>query len=125
MGSRSSAHQNARFTQLEQGRWRAEYTGFVTMTAEGDTPTESERHLSRAMDVLLAGLIRGGKDREKPDTVAAISSLMLSDAIAVVNNTAKKTARFKQARHQAFSGKPEETEETADPAEVKEPRKRR
>jgi hypothetical protein len=99
--------ENTRFTQLERGRWKAEYSGFVTMTAEGDTPTESERQLSRAMDVLLASLIRGGKDRDKPDTVAVISSSMLTDAITVVDNTAKKTKKFKQdGRRRADSAMP-------------------
>jgi hypothetical protein len=99
--------ESTRFTQLEQSRWKAEYTGFVTVTAEGRTPTESERHLSRAMDVLLASLIRGGTDRDKPDTEAMISSLMLSDAITVVNNTAKKTKKYKQdLRRRADSAMP-------------------
>jgi hypothetical protein len=88
--------ENTRYTQLDKGRWKAEYTGFVTVTAEGRTPTESERQLSRAMDVLLASLIRGGKDRDQPDADAFISSVMLSDAITVVKNTAKKTRKFKQ-----------------------------
>lgn len=116
---------NTRFTQVEKGRWKAEYKGFVTMAAEGDTPTESERQLSRAMDVLLASIIRGGKNREKPDAVAVISSSMLSDAITVVNNTAKQTAKFKQDGRWMFSSQPEEPEEEGDPAEMKKPRKRR
>ena len=99
--------ENTRFTQLDKGRWRAEYTGFVTMTAQGDTPTESERQLTRAMDVLLASIIRGGKDRDKPDADAFIISLMLSDAITVVKNTAKKTKKFKQdGRRRADSAMP-------------------
>jgi len=99
--------ENIRFTQLEPGRWKAEYTGFVTVTAEGRTPTESERQLSRAMDVLLASLIRGGKDRDQPDTDTIISSLMLSDAITVVKNTARKTKKFKQdGRQRADSAMP-------------------
>ena len=90
-----------RFTQLEKGRWKAEYKGFVTIAAEGETPTESERQLNRAMDVLLASLIRGGKEGERLDTDAFISSLMLSDAISVVKTTARKTAEFKRNSKQA------------------------
>jgi len=59
--------ENTRYTQLGDGRWKAEYNGFVKMTAEGKTPTESEKQLSQAMDTLLASLIRGGKDRQKAD----------------------------------------------------------
>jgi hypothetical protein len=117
--------ENARFAQVENGRWKAEYRGFVTMTAEGDTPTESERKLSRAMDVLLASLIRGSKDREKTDTIFAMSSLMLSDAITVVQNTAKKTARFKQEGHRVYASKPTRQAGIREPTEVKKPRKRR
>jgi len=117
--------ENIRFTQLEQGRWKAEYTGFVIMTAEGDTPTESERQLSRAMDVLLASVIRGGKDRDKTDAIFAMSSLMLSDAITVVNNTAKKTARFKQDGHRVSSDESDRQKAKRGSAETREPRKRR
>ena len=88
--------EQTRFTQLEKGRWKAEYKGFVTIAAEGGTPTESERQLNRAMDVLLASLIRGGKDGEKKDVDTIISSFMLSDAISVVKATARKTAEFKR-----------------------------
>ena len=76
------------------------------MAAEGGTPTESERQLSRAMDVLLASLIRGGKDREQPDADTVISSFMLSDAISVVRTTARKTADFKRKSNQAAADRP-------------------
>ena len=96
--------ENTRYTQLGDGRWKAEYNGFVKMTAEGQTPTQSEVQLNRAMDTLLASLIRGGKDREKADPDAFISSLMLSDAICVVMKTAKESARFKKgAPHEVRS----------------------
>ena len=99
--------ENTRYMQLDKDRWRAEYKGFVNMAAEGATPTESERQLNRAMDVLLASIIRGGKDRDKPDTDAMISSLMLSDAITVVKNTAKKAKKYKQdLRRRADSAMP-------------------
>ena len=75
------------------------------MAAEGGTPTESERQLNRAMDVLLASLIRGGKDGERPDTDAVISSLMLSDAITVVRTTARKPAEFKLQEQAGGCGK--------------------
>lgn len=94
------AAEQTRFTQLEKGRWKAEYKGFVTIAAEGGTPTESERQLNRAMDVLLASLIRGGKDGEKKDVDTIISSFMLSDAISVVKTTARKTAEFKRKSKQ-------------------------
>lgn len=116
--------ENTRFAQVANGRWKAEYKGFVTMTAEGDTPTESERQLSRAMDVLLASLIRGGKDRETTDPIFAMSSLMLSDAITVVQNTAKKTAIFKREGHRMYSSKPTKSERIGEPVERKKPRKR-
>jgi len=93
--------EQTRFTQLEKGRWKAEYKGFVTIAAEGGTPTESERQLNRAMDVLLASLIRGGKDGEKKDVDTIISSFMLSDAITVVRTTARRTAEFKRRSSQA------------------------
>ena len=70
------------------------------MAAEGSTPTESERQLNRAMDVLLASLIRGGKDGTKKDADTIISSFMLSDAISVVKTTARKTAEFKRKSKQ-------------------------
>jgi hypothetical protein len=117
--------ENTRFTQLEDGRWKAEYKGFVTMTAEGDTPTEGERQLRRAMDVLLASLIRGPKTREETDAIFAMSALMLSDAITVVENTSKKTPRFKQGRRPASSGKPGSASEASTPPNVKKFRKRR
>jgi hypothetical protein len=117
--------ERTRFTQLDTGRWKAEYHGFVTVTAEGDTPTQSERQLSRALDVLLASLIRGGKDREKRGTAGKISALMLSDAITVVKNTAKETARLKKDWGRVYSSKLDESEETRSPAELKQPRKRR
>ena len=98
--------EQTRFTQLEKGRWKAEYKGFVTIAAEGGTPTESERQLSRAMDVLLASLIRGGTDREKPDADTIISSSMLSDAISVVRTTARKTAEFKRKSGQPAADEP-------------------
>ena len=117
--------ENTRFTQLENGRWKAEYKGFVTMTAEGDTPTEGERQLSRAMDVLLASLIRGPRSRKETDAIFAMSALMLSDAITVVENTAKKTPRFRQDRHSASSGKPGGAADARTSANVKPFRKRR
>jgi predicted RNase H-like HicB family nuclease len=88
--------ENTRFTQLEKGRWRAAYEGFVTVTAEGDSPTESERQLSRALDTLLATLIRGGKGPKKLDPDAVLSSSMLSDSVRVVNTTARRTAKWKR-----------------------------
>lgn len=115
--------ENTRFKQIEQGRWKAEYRGFVTMTAEGGTPTEGERQLSRAMDVLLASIIRGGKDAEKPDTVSVMSSFMLSDAITVVKRTARQTARFKQNGHQLSSSEPDELKQKGESAKVRKPRK--
>jgi predicted RNase H-like HicB family nuclease len=57
--------ENTRYTQLGDGRWKAEYNGFVKMTAEGKTPTESEKQLSQAMDTLLASLISGGEVQEE------------------------------------------------------------
>ena len=113
------------FTQIEKGRWRAEYKGFVSMTAEGSTPTESERQLSRAMDVLLASLIRGPKDRKTTDTLFAMSSLMLSDAITVVQSTAKAPRRAAQVRPPAASSTPEAEAEARTPPNVKPFRKRR
>jgi hypothetical protein len=113
-----------RYTQLEHGCWKAEYKGFVIMAAEGDTPTESEQQLNRAMDVLLASLIRGGKDREKPDVVAALSSSMLSDAISVVKSTARKTAEFKRKGRHTSSAEPEKPENPEGQSAMKKFRKR-
>ena len=90
--------ENTHFTQLEAGGWRAEYHGFVTVSAEGRTPGETERRLSMALDELLASLIRGGHAAAKLDTDAIIEKSMLSDAIAVVNNTARQTAAWKEGR---------------------------
>jgi hypothetical protein len=102
--------ENTRFTQLESGRWKAEFKGFVAVTAEGDSPTESERQLSRALDTLLASLIRGGKGPKKLDPDAFIGSLMLSDAITVVNDTARRTAKWKRDSHRLSSAEPEDQE---------------
>jgi hypothetical protein len=113
------------FTQIAKNRWKAEYKGFVTMAAEGNTPTESERQLSRAMDVLLASLIRGPKDGETTDTIFAMSSLMLSDAITVVQNTAKQPRRIPRVRYPASSSTPEDGSEGKTPPNVKTFRKRR
>ena len=90
--------ENTHFTQLETGGWRAEYHGFVTVSAEGRSPSETERRLSRAFDELLASLIRGGKAPTKLATDAIIEQSLLSDAIAVVNNTARQTAAWKRRR---------------------------
>jgi hypothetical protein len=90
--------ENTRYEQLADGRWRAEYNGFVKLTAEGGTPAASEEQLSRAMDTLLASIIRGGKEREKKDTAALMSSLVLSDAITVVRKKARQVARFNLER---------------------------
>jgi hypothetical protein len=117
--------EHTRYTQLENGRWKAQDRGFVTMAAEGDTPTESEQQLSRAMDVLLVSLIRGGKDREKPDVVARLSSFMLSDAISVVKSTARKTAVFKRKGLDTSSAEPEEPQKPERRPEARKPRKRR
>jgi hypothetical protein len=117
--------EQTRYTQLENGRWKAVYKGFVILAAEGDTPTESEQQLSRAMDMLLASLIRGGKDREKPDVAAALSSFMLSDAISVVKSTARKTAESKRTGFQTSSDEPVEPEKPGDRPVARKPRKRR
>jgi hypothetical protein len=117
--------EHTHFMQIEGGRWKAEYKGFVVMTAEGDTPTMSERQLSRAMDTLLASLIRGGKDPEKRGPDAFITSLMLSDAITVVKNTAKKTAEFKRAKRKPFSSRLENSADGSRAAAEKTSRKRR
>jgi predicted RNase H-like HicB family nuclease len=117
--------EDTRYTQLEDGRWKAEYNGFVKITAEGQTPTESEVQLNRAMDALLASLIRGGKDRPPQDGDAFIASLMLSDAITVVRNTASKTARFKQKNLRPFSTSSEAPREATGPVNPKRTRKSR
>jgi hypothetical protein len=90
--------ENTHFTQLETGGWRAEYHGFVTVSAEGRSPSETERRLSMAFDELLASLIRGGKAPTKLGADAIIEQSLLSDAIAVVNNTARQTADWKKRR---------------------------
>ena len=90
--------ENTRYEQLADGRWKAQYNGFVKVEAEGDTPAASEHHLSRAMDTLLASIIRGGKERKKKDMAALMGSLVLTDAIRVVRKHAKQTAGFKSAR---------------------------
>lgn len=117
--------EQTRYTQLENGRWKAAYKGFVIMAAEGDTPTESEQQLNRAMDVLLASLIRGGKDIQKKDTVAAMSAFMLSDAISVVKATARKTAEFKRRGFGVSSAEPEEPAKPEGRPAVRKLRKRR
>lgn len=117
--------ENTRYTQLGDGRWKAEYCGFVTMTAEGNTPAQSERQLSLAMDTLLASLIRGGKDRPPQDADAFIASLMLSDAITVVRNTASKTGEFKRKDRRLFSAGSEDSSEAKGPANPKSTRKSR
>ena len=114
---------HTRFTQLDKGRWRADYEGFVTVTAEGDTPTESERQLHRAMDMLLASLIRGGEGWKPSSMATMTNSLVLSDAVKVVNNCAKKTAELKQKERERLAGEPEAPAE--DPVAVGKPRKRR
>jgi hypothetical protein len=116
--------ENTRDMQLDKDRWRAEYTGFVKMAAEGATPTESERQLSRAMDVLLANIIRGGKGREQKSMAAVVSSLVLSDAITVVRNPAKATAQLKRDEQRAFTTTLEAPGEAASPERSK-PRKQR
>ena len=63
--------ERARYEQLEDGRWKAAYTGFVRLSAEGATPVESERKLHDAMDALLASLIRGEKASGKPAVTSA------------------------------------------------------
>jgi hypothetical protein len=108
---REALSEHTRYTQLADGRWRAEYNGFVRMTAEGQTPTESEVQLNRAMDTLPASLIRGGKGRQKTDPDVVISSLMLSDAISVVMDTAKETTKFKTKTRQWSGGSSESPEE--------------
>jgi hypothetical protein len=90
--------ENTHFTQLEAGGWRAEYHGFVTVSAEGRSPGETERRLSMALDELLASLIRGGKAPTKLGADAIIEKSMLSDAIAVVNSTARQTAAWREGR---------------------------
>ena len=89
--------EQTRYEQLADGRWKAEYDGFVKVAAEGDTPAASEKHLSRAMDTLLASVIRGGKERERKDLAALMGSLVLTDAIRIVRKNARQTARFKSA----------------------------
>ena len=86
--------ENTRYEQLADGRWKAEYDGFVKVAAEGDTPAASEKHLGRAMDTLLASIIRGGKERKRKDVAALMSSLVLTDAIRVVRKEARQTARM-------------------------------
>ena len=88
--------ENTHFTQLKSGGWRAEYHGFVTVSAEGRSPTETERRLSMAVDELLASIIRGGKAPTKLSTDAILEKSLLSDAIAVVNSTARQTAAWKK-----------------------------
>jgi hypothetical protein len=90
--------ENTHFTQLETGGWRAEYHGFVTVSAEGRSPSDTERRLSMALDELLASLIRGGKAQTELTMDAIIEQSLLSDAIAVVNNTARQTAAWKKKR---------------------------
>jgi hypothetical protein len=51
-----------------------------------------------AFDELLASLIRGGKAPTKLGADAIIEQSLLSDAIAVVNNTARQTADWKKRR---------------------------
>ena len=115
--------ENTRFTQLDNGRWKAEYKGFVIVAAEGDSPTESEQQLNRAMDVLLASLIRGGKEARKRDVVATMSSFMLSDAISVVKATARKTAEYKRSGSSTSSAEPEEAMKPEDRPAVRKRRK--
>ena len=93
--------ENTRWEQLADGRWKAEYNGFVKVTAEGDTPASSEKHLSRAMDTLLASIIRGGKDRKPKDMTALMRSVVLTDAIEVVRKTARQTPRQQTAKKTA------------------------
>jgi hypothetical protein len=88
--------ENTRYEQLTDGRWRAEYNGFVKLTAEGGTPAASEEQLSRAMDTLLASIIRGGKEREEKNMAALMSSFVLSEAITVVRKRARQAGRFTQ-----------------------------
>jgi hypothetical protein len=74
-------------------------------------PIESHRRLRRALDLLPASQIRGGRDREKTDPILKTSSLMLLDAISVVNHAAKKTARFGQDGHRPSRGETEPQKE--------------
>lgn len=67
-----AVRETARFEQRKNGRWKATYAGFVTLSAEGATPTESERRLNDAMDAWLAKLIRGSQGREKPDATPGV-----------------------------------------------------
>jgi len=90
--------ENTHFTQLETGGWRAEYQGFVTVSAEGRSSSETERRPSMVFDELLASLIRGGTAPTKLTADAIIEQSLLSDAIAVVNNTARQTAAWKRRR---------------------------
>jgi len=66
-----AVRETARFEQLKDGRWKATYKGFVTLSAEGATPTESERRLNDAMDARLASLIRGEEACGKPAVATA------------------------------------------------------
>ena len=77
------------------------------------------------MDVLLASLIRGGKDAKKRDVVAKMSSFMLSDAISVVRATARKTAEFKRHGFGASSAEPEDPKKPEHRPSAAKPRKRR
>jgi hypothetical protein len=51
-----------------------------------------------ALDELLASLVRGGKAPTKLGADAIIEQSMLSDAIAVVNSTARQTAAWREGR---------------------------
>ncbi len=49
---------HTQYSQLDDGRWRATYRGFVTVFAEGESPCGSQMEMEKLFDSTLADLIR-------------------------------------------------------------------
>jgi hypothetical protein len=59
------------YCQIGPNHWKATYRGFITLSAEGKDPRNTQHNLYKAFDLFLANLIRTSHDAERarPDVI--------------------------------------------------------
>ena len=75
------------FVQLDHARWKATYRGFVTVSAEGLGPRDSQMNLGEAFDALLASLVRTSRPPARPAPPTVEEVVTESTALTIVKPT--------------------------------------
>ena len=84
-----AVEESASYEQVGQNRWRTSFTGFISASAEADTPSRSLFQLKKTIDRVLSSIVRrvGPFTAEEDGASAALApqwEKLLTDEIAGV-----------------------------------------